>query len=313
MSTITEVPTIWNQLAETMYLKDSPAASIKLSRLASFSFGRFQSAKGLPDIARPIVGERGYIVPLQLKPIPFIEQFLGNRRVSSGAYPLGGVSAISLQEEPACWLPNPFDTLVVYITQASLDEVAYAHRSPRVENLFWPHGTFDPIVHHIGQTLLSSLEQPDNASKVFLDYVLLALNCHFLRLYGGVPISAPQFRGGLAPWQVRRATEFLEAHLDGNISLQKVAEACEMSVSHFARAFKSTFRRPPHTWLTERRVEVAMDLMKNSRLPLADIANRCGFSDQSALNRSFKRIHGTSPGIWRRRTAPGSNRAGDVE
>jgi hypothetical protein len=137
MDTFTEVPTVWNQLAETMYLKESPMASINLSRIASFSFGRFQSAKGLPHISRPIVGEHGYIIAPQLKAIPFIEQFLRNKKVSSGSYPLGGVSAIPLQEEPSCLLPNAFDTLVLYVTQASLDAVAYAHRSPRVENLTW--------------------------------------------------------------------------------------------------------------------------------------------------------------------------------
>jgi AraC family transcriptional regulator len=107
MDTNTRVPTVWNQLAENMYLKDSPTAEVKLSELASFSFGRFQSSKGLPEIARPVVGEHGHIVALQLKAIPFIEQFLGNKKVSSGSYPIGGVSAIDLQEEPAVLLPNP--------------------------------------------------------------------------------------------------------------------------------------------------------------------------------------------------------------
>ncbi len=100
-----------------------------------FSFGRFQSTEGLPEIARPIAGERGYIVALQLKAIPFIEQFLGKKKVSSGSYPIGGVSAIDLQDEPACLLPNPFDALVVYITQDVLDEVAYDHQAPRVEQM----------------------------------------------------------------------------------------------------------------------------------------------------------------------------------
>jgi AraC-like DNA-binding protein len=69
---------------------------------------------------------------------------------------------------------------------------------------------------------------------------------------------------------MRRATELLDAHLDGNIALQQVAEACDLSLGHFARAFKKTFRRPPHTWLTELRVEKAKDLMMSSRLSLAD-------------------------------------------
>jgi AraC family transcriptional regulator len=305
MDMSTRVPTVWNQLAETMYLKDSPAAKVRLSELASFSLGRFQSSQGLPDVARPVLGERGYIIVLQLKTIPFIEQFLGNKKVSSGPYPMGAVSAINLQEEPAVLLPNPFDALVQYVPQTALDEVAHDHHRSRVEQLVWPHGVIDPVVHQLGQILLNSLERPHHTSKIFLDHVLQALKCHFVCSYGGVAMSAPRFLGGLSPWQMRRATELLESHLDGNIALQKVAEACELSVSHFARAFKQTFRRPPYQWLTERRVDRARDLRTNSRLPLAEIATRCGFTDQSALHRIFKRIHGVTPGSWRRSTTRG--------
>lgn len=300
MNTATEVPTVWSQLADTLYLRDSPTADFRLSGRAPFSFGRIRSTVGLPEMTQPVVGERGHIVVLQLKPIPFIEQFYGRKKVSSGPYPVGGVSAIDLTEEPAVLLPNPFDALVLYVTQAALDEVAYAHRAPRVQQLVWPQGGFDSVVHHLGQPLVSALERPLHASKIFLDHVLQALNSHFVCSYGGVRMSAPQFRGGLSYVQMRRATELLEAHLDGDIALQQVAEACELSVSHFSRAFKQTFRTPPYRWLIERRVDRARDLMTNSRLPLADIAIRCGFADQSALNRSFKRIHGVTPGIWRR-------------
>jgi AraC family transcriptional regulator len=304
MNTATTVPTVWDRLAEGMYLKNSPTAEVRLSELASFSFGRFQSSEGLPEIARPVVGELGYIVALQLRAIPFLEQFLGNKKVSSGFYPIGGVSAIDLREEPACLLPHPFDALVLYITQAALDEVAYDHQAPRVERLVWPLGHLDPVVYHLGKTLLSTLEQPQHTSKIFLDHVLHALNCHFVCSYGGVKIPARQFRGGLSSLQMRRATELLDAHLDGKIALQQVAEACDLSVSHFSRAFTTTFHRPPYQWLTERRVDRARDLMMNTRLPLADIATRCGFADQSALNRFFKRIHGVTPGMWRRRKTP---------
>ncbi len=306
MDTSPQVPTLWNQLAETMYLKDSAEAEVRLSEPTSFSFGNLRSTEGLAEIAPPITGELGYIVVLQLKAIPFIEQHLGGKKVSAGSYPIGAVTAIDLRDRPGLLLPNPFDALIVYITQAALDEVAYTHQAPRVERLVWQYGARDPVVHHLGQPLLYSLDRPHHASKLFLDYVLLALNCHVVCSYGGVDMSAPRFRGGLSPWQTRTATDLLEAHLNGKIALQQVAEACELSVSHFARAFKKTFRKPPHNWLTERRVDRARDLMTNSHLPLADIAIRCGFGDQSALNRSFKRIHGISPGIWRRRTSRGS-------
>ena len=310
MVTVSRTPTIWNQLAENMYLKDSPTAEVRLSERASFSFGRFQSSEGLPEIARPVIGERGYIVALQLKTIPFIEQYFGNKKVSSGSYPVGGVSAIDLQNEPAVLLPNPFDTLVLYVTQSSLDEVANDDRSPRVEQLVWPQGAFDPVIHHLGQALLSSLERQPHAPRIFLDHVLRAIHCHLVYSYGGAKTSHTLHRGGLSSRQMRRATELLEANLEGNIALSEVAAACDLSVSHFARAFRATFRRPPYRWLIERRVERAQELMIRTRLPLADIAIRCGFADQSALNRSFKRIHGIAPGIWRRRSARDRSGAG---
>ncbi|MBB6145140.1 AraC-like DNA-binding protein [Silvibacterium bohemicum] len=300
MATSIEVPAVWNQIAENMYLNNSPTAEIQLSEVSAFSFGRLRVTKGLPDITRPVVGESGYIIALQLKAIPFVELFLGKKKVSSGYYPTGAVGAINLEEEPACFLPNPFDALALHVTQAALDEISYAHQMPYVDRLVWEYGTVDPVVHHLGQTLLSSLEHPDQTSKIFIDHVLQALNCHFVYSYGGVTISPRKFRGGLSPWQMRRAKELLEAHLDGNIALQQVAEACELSVSHFARAFKESFHKPPYRWLLERRVDQARDFMMNTRLPLADIAARCGFTDESALNRSFKRIYGITPGVWRR-------------
>lgn len=305
MKMATEVPTLWNRLAETMHLKDSPVAEVTLSEHSSFSFGRVKSSEGLPEIARPIAGERDYLVALQLKAIPFIEQFFGRKRVSSGSYPVGAVSAIDLREEPSVLLPNPFDALVLYVTQAALDEIAYTHRAPRVDQLVWPLGQLDPVVYHLGWTLNSTLERPHHTSKIFLDHILHALNCHFVFSYGGVKTSSTPFLGGLSSLQMRRATEFLEAHLDGNIELQQVAAVCDLSVSHFARAFKQTFRKPPYRWLIERRVGRARDLMTNARTPLAEIAIQCGFADQSALNRSFKRIHGVTPGTWRRSATRG--------
>nr|WP_236657584.1 AraC family transcriptional regulator [Acidisarcina polymorpha] len=81
-----------------------------------------------------------------------------------------------------------------------------------------------------------------------------------------------------------------------------MAETCEFSLSHFARAFRQTFGKPPYRWLIERRIDKAQDLIAKSRLPIADIAIQCGFTDQSGLNRSFKRIHGVTPGTWWRTT-----------
>jgi len=299
MQRATTIPVFWDQFEKGLYVKEMASASLTISRFAPFSFGRIRTEEGLPAVTRGDGAARDYMVALQLAEIPTIEQFLGRKKVSQGYYPVGGVSVLRLEERPGIFLPGPFDTLVLHLTQGALDEVAASHRMRRVERLSESFGQPDPIVHHLGQVLLTTLHQP-HANKLFVDHVLHALHCHFVCSYGGITPVARPAQGGLTAQQMRRATEFLDIHLDGDIDLQQVADVCGLSLSHFARAFRQTYDKPPYRWLIERRVDKARDLLMNSRLPLADIAVRCGFTDQSGLNRSFKRIYGVTPGMWRR-------------
>jgi AraC-like DNA-binding protein len=92
----------------------------------------------------------------------------------------------------------------------------------------------------------------------------------------------------------------LVARLDGEIALEELASECELSRSHFARAFKKTIGCPPHRWLVEQRIERAKDMLLKSDLPLSEIADICGFSDQSHFARVFGAALSVAPGEWRR-------------
>jgi AraC family transcriptional regulator len=135
---------------------------------------------------------------------------------------------------------------------------------------------------------------------LFVEHFMSAVRMHVAQTYGGMRPASPQVRGGLAPWQVRRAKEILSAHLDGGIPLQEVARECHLSMSHFSRQFRRTTGLPPHKWLLTRRIEVAKEKLGDRRLSLSDVAAACGFADQSHLTRVFKRMVSVSPGDWRR-------------
>ena len=107
-------------------------------------------------------------------------------------------------------------------------------------------------------------------------------------------------RGGLAPWQLRRAEALMSENLSVQVPLGKVAEECGLSVRHLARAFRQSTGIPPHRWLLDRRVERAKELLPNSRLSLSDVALACGFGDQSHFTRTFTAAVRLSPGVWRR-------------
>ncbi|MDF2234099.1 AraC family transcriptional regulator [Albimonas sp. CAU 1670] len=107
-------------------------------------------------------------------------------------------------------------------------------------------------------------------------------------------------RGGLAPWQVRRATAHVDAHLGETIAVADLAAAAKLSSGHFCRAFKVTTGRTPHAFVVERRLERAKRLMLETDEPLSQVAARCGLSDQAHLTRLFRRHLGATPLTWRR-------------
>lgn len=57
---------------------------------------------------------------------------------------------------------------------------------------------------------------------------------------------------------------------------------------------------PPHRWLLKARVERAREMLEKTAESVGEIANACGFADQSHLTRTFRKLFGTPPGAWRR-------------
>jgi AraC family transcriptional regulator len=121
--------------------------------------------------------------------------------------------------------------------------------------------------------------------------------------YDATPAAERAPRGGLAPWQVRKLTTYVEMHLDSEIVTADLAAFAKLSTFHFCRAFRASFNESPHAYVMRRRVERAQGLMLHSDASLAQISIDCGFADQAHFNKAFRRIVGESPGAWRRARA----------
>ena len=144
------------------------------------------------------------------------------------------------------------------------------------------------------------MEPPGEDTTMFSDCIALAFFVHIIRAYGSVPLEGRNVRGGLAAWQLRRARDFINVNLANDPSISEVANECGLSSGYFVRAFKQSTGVPPYRWLTKLRVERAKELLKDPRCELADMAQLCGFVDQSHFTRAFSRSEGYSPGRWRR-------------
>jgi AraC-like DNA-binding protein len=117
------------------------------------------------------------------------------------------------------------------------------------------------------------------------------------------PAPSAARTGGLALWQANRVRAYISANLQARIRAHDLAAMVQLSVGHFSRAFHQTFGQAPKSYITSRRVLRAQELLIRSREPLAQVALRCGLSDQSHFTRVFRRVVGVTPGAWRRQHA----------
>jgi AraC family transcriptional regulator len=113
-----------------------------------------------------------------------------------------------------------------------------------------------------------------------------------------LPVAAVQ--GGLAPWQLRRVTAYVEANLEKTIRNTELALLARLSPCHFNRAFRNSIGDPPHFYIVRRRIERAQRMMLSTESSLSQIAADCGLADQAHLTRLFRRLAGESPAAWRR-------------
>lgn len=101
------------------------------------------------------------------------------------------------------------------------------------------------------------------------------------------------------PLLVTRALEFIRANLDRELSRDEVARHAGVSSGHFSRLLKERTGRTFIELLRQCRIDLACELLRNTELPLAEIAGRCGFCDQSYFTRVFHDVKGLTPRQFR--------------
>jgi transcriptional regulator GlxA family with amidase domain len=117
---------------------------------------------------------------------------------------------------------------------------------------------------------------------------------------GAAEYSRRGHGAALAPWQARRVTHHMEAHLDDPLRVADLANLVGLGLRQFSAAFRASFRQPPHTYLLDRRIRRACKLMVMTKEPLSQIAILCGFADQAHLTHIFRARIGKPPNTWRR-------------
>lgn len=152
--------------------------------------------------------------------------------------------------------------------------------------------------------LMRELEQAGPGRSALLNRYLEALLVHVLRDWlANAPSRARGWLPALADPQVARALTLMHERPGSSWSVPQLARRAGLSRATFARRFQARVGVSPGVYLTRWRVEVAAQLLRETTLSLAEVADRVGYASEFAFSRVFRRHKGAPPGRYRRQRA----------
>jgi AraC family transcriptional regulator len=217
--------------------------------------------------------------------------------------PPAGAMALVPAGSPARYRwSGSMDTLNVYLAPELVARVAAEAFDldparlmvPPLDGLDLPH--LRAAIWAVGAELTAGGAGGPLAAESLANLLAVHLIRHIL-----APHQPARRRDGTLPRaKLRSVIEYIEEHLDAALTLEQMAAAARLSAYHFARQFKAATGLPPHQYVIARRVERTRQLLQTGTdLPLAEVAARGGFSDQSQFTHHFKRAVGVTPGQFR--------------
>ncbi|CAB3750894.1 AraC family transcriptional regulator [Paraburkholderia humisilvae] len=160
--------------------------------------------------------------------------------------------------------------------------------------------TRDTSLERLSRALADIQYADATFASLYVDSICIAivarlLERHFTR-------RAPPAAARATPlpqWRLRRAFDFIDAHLADPVRLNDIAASVGLTRMHFAAQFRCSTGYTPHTYLLRRRVEQAQRLLQRSEKTLLDVALDCGFRSQAHFTTVFRRLVGDTPNRWR--------------
>ncbi|SDN96061.1 helix-turn-helix domain-containing protein [Ensifer sp. YR511] len=169
------------------------------------------------------------------------------------------------------------------------------------------HGYLDGLPPSIGfrdsaievalHKIANELKCPDPYSSTMVESQATQLFVQLMRRHG---IATERAKGGLSPFDLKRALAAMEAQVDGGPSITDLSRELGITPRHFLRAFKQSTGISPHAFMARRRLERSAEMLRFTNLSATEIALECGFGGSSNFTIAFKRGFGCSPTAFRR-------------
>jgi AraC family transcriptional regulator len=192
---------------------------------------------------------------------------------------------------------QPNDAITIDITPAFAASVLGSERLDDSRLQCWL-STDDVLLHQTIHALAEDVRAGMPSGPLYGECLGAALIAQLARKSSRAP-EPPARSKGLPPRTLRIVLESIDADLEGDLSLHRLAGLAGLSLDGFIRLFKQSTGVPPHQYILRKRVERAQALLGNPAFSLVDVALRAGFADQSHFSRMFHRLTGLAPRQYR--------------
>lgn len=148
--------------------------------------------------------------------------------------------------------------------------------------------------------IVLEMESPSQGSAVMVARILDLLFIQILRAWAAGPEAEPNWLAGALDPQIGPALSAIHRSPRHGWTVEELARTCSLSRSAFAAQFAGRVGQPPAAYLAHVRLNAATDLLRDTPLPVARIAEQVGYTSEAAFSRAFKHRYGMPPARWRR-------------
>jgi len=252
-----------------------------------------------PPFERPEHVPHAHHVCIRLGPSSILEWWIAGERPRRQHVTPGDVHLTSAGVPMWYRLQESSEILMLALAPSFMQHAAHELTNAAPIELRNQRAIRDAPILHLGLALQAELEAGCPAGRLYGEGLATALAVHLLQHYAVCPPQLRSYCGGIPRARLQRVLEYIQAHLDQELSLAALASIAQMSPYYFSRLFKQSTGLSPHQYLLRQRIERAKELLAGPRCRIAEVSDALGFQHQSHFTTTFHRWVGTTPRQYR--------------
>lgn len=247
-----------------------------------------------------------YLVTFQISPRPAKMVIFQTGRERETVIQNEGVDIVAPHEVRKFRFEGEARSLILSIEPEVLQSMISNSQNRNVFELIRLWRGPDPILRELLTKLRSEIQSGFPSGPLLAENLCAKLSAELIERYSIGKLRLDQYKGGLPGTKVKQVLDYIETHLDLNLTTGEIARVAGLSKYHFGKAFSTSAGMTLHSFVLARRIRLSRELLVRSDLPLAHIAEAVGFSSQSHFTTVFLERTGFTPGRYRSMQRPRS-------